>query len=116
MNTELMKAVKRLDRWAVTDFDGECDRAADWQVAEQALRDLEAENARLHAEIAAAVRDSRRMDWAEHYVHVLDWDPHEPMKRVIRGNDGAEFCGDTWREQIDAATRDYDNNGEEHGP
>lgn len=68
---------------------------------------------RHHATIAdmakrleAAERDSKRLDWIEDRAHALDWDPRQPMKRVIRGDDGAEFCGDTWREQIDAATQE----------
>lgn len=65
----------------------------------------------LHAELEAAVMDKQRLDWAEDHAHALDWDLHDPMKRVVRGHDGAEFCGDTWRELIDQAMRNSAREG-----
>jgi hypothetical protein len=65
-----------------------------------------AEMADMAKRLEAAERDSKRLDWVEDRAHALDWDPNQSMKRVIRGDDGAEFCGDTWREQIDAATQE----------
>jgi hypothetical protein len=58
------------------------------------------------ARLEAAEIDSKRLDWVESYAHALDWDEHVPMRRVIRADDGCEFCGDTWREQIDAAMQE----------
>lgn len=57
------------------------------------------------AQQTAAVDDIRRMDWLDRVGHCADWDVdgHQPMKRVVRSDDGEEFCADTWREAIDRA-------------
>jgi len=49
--------------------------------------------------------DVRRMDWLDVHAHCADWDTggRDVMRRVIRADDGEEFCADTWREAIDMA-------------
>ncbi|MBD7987144.1 hypothetical protein H9645_03790 [Luteimonas sp. Sa2BVA3] len=54
---------------------------------------------------AADGADTRRLDWLDGRAHCADWDTggREVMRRVIRADDGEEFCADTWREAIDMA-------------
>lgn len=67
------------------------------------------------AEIERALEDSARLDWLERYAHCADWDDHQPMRRVIRADDGEESCADTWREAIDTARADTASGGDGEG-
>lgn len=57
----------------------------------------------------AAQQDAARLDWLDQAAHCADWVDGEPLKRVIRADDGKAFHGDSWREAIDAAMKGEGN-------
>ncbi|NSX05071.1 hypothetical protein [Cupriavidus gilardii] len=64
----------------------------------------------LIAKVRELEQDAARLDWLDQAAHCADWVEGEPVKRVIRADDGEIIQGDTWRAAIDAA-----RGGKEHG-
>lgn len=68
-----------------------------------AAKKSESKIAQLTSALEAAREDVARMDWLDQHAHCAGWDEFQPMKQVVRADDGEEFSADTWREAIDNA-------------
>lgn len=91
------------DELGFTDEDKLCANGSAEIVAE--IRGLKHVAALAQQPAAVDGADTRRLDWLDGRAHCADWDTggREVMRRVIRADDGEEFCADTWREAIDMA-------------